>query len=609
MAVALPSGGAMLWTIWIAGALLAIARLLLSLGRVRRLARHASALEDASWQRAADTLGERLGLRRRVRLVVSDAVHTPMAGGTWNPIVFLPAEAVSWDAERRHIVLAHELAHLASHDPLRLVGARLALGLYWFHPLAWLAAKQSSVAREQACDEKVLDLGVLPSAYAQALLDLAERLSPAPRVLAALAMVEPSLLEKRIMAILNNDVRPAGVRRPIALALCVAVITLSVAASRPAARSVTVTTPPLVFAATTVETLAPRLAAPVASDQAAQLTSRDTACSSDDASRGTFSGFTNIDNRGVISEQIGTGGGYRIIQRHFDDLLVCMRSEDVTGSDRPSEWLGRAPRVVIETRRGGSTQSLETVRQAGGVQQTWRINGVDHPFDAAAQAWRTAVLAVLDRTWEVSSLRGQVSSLRGEISSLRGEESSLRGDIASLRGEVSSMRGHASSLRGEESTLRGEISSIMGHESSLRGEIASERGSISSLAGSRYDAGGTERAGIDRRIKDHEVEIARIERDLRDYNADAKVADVERRLQALNTDGKIAAVETEIRTFDEQAKVQAVERQIAALNVNDKTAEVERRIDALDAERRTRQLDDRLADDVKRLSQAIGAIK
>src|SRR5439155_6786288 len=133
-------------------------------------------------------LGVRLGLRRTARLFVHPAVGTPMAGGVWRPAIFLPLSARGWSVEQRDVVLAHELAHLAGRDPLRHIAARLAVAFYWFHPLVWMAARQATVAREQACDEAVLALGTRPSAYARVLLDLAASLRPAPAGLGALPM-------------------------------------------------------------------------------------------------------------------------------------------------------------------------------------------------------------------------------------------------------------------------------------------------------------------------------------------------------------------------------------------------------------------------------------
>src|SRR5260370_6837174 len=93
-----------------------------------------------------------------------------MAGGCWQPTVFLPAAARDWTTERRDVVLTHELAHLAGRDPLRHALARVAVALYWFHPLAWIAAARASAAREAACDEAVIATGVRPSTYARILL-------------------------------------------------------------------------------------------------------------------------------------------------------------------------------------------------------------------------------------------------------------------------------------------------------------------------------------------------------------------------------------------------------------------------------------------------------
>ena len=162
-----------------------------------------------------------------------------MAGGVWRPAIFLPSSARAWSEEQRDLVLAHEIAHLAGHDPLRHVAARLAVALYWFHPLAWMAARQAAAAREQACDEAVLALGTRPSAYARVLLDLAESMQPSPAAFGALPMVQRSHLETRLMAILNDDVRAAGPRQRAARGLVipaigVALCTLLLAAAQPA---------------------------------------------------------------------------------------------------------------------------------------------------------------------------------------------------------------------------------------------------------------------------------------------------------------------------------------------------------------------------------------
>lgn len=601
---------------WLLGTLAAASMLFVSLVRVRRLARRSQALTDASWRSAADALGARLGLRRPARLLVSGLVGTPMAGGVWRPVIFLPLAARDWSVERRDVVLAHELAHLAGHDPLRHLATRLTVACYWFHPLAWIAAREAAVAREQACDEAVLALGTRPSNYARILLELAESLQPSGAGAGALPMVDRSHMETRIMAILNDEVRPSGRRRVAAPAIVVALFTLGVAAAQPAVRAsapapaaaavppdTADVTSPVSVVAPIVSPREPSSGIPAVQPAPAQLEAgRDSACWADTSGRSSFRGYSStreVGGRTVISEQVGARNFDRLIQKTFGDTRLCMLAEgagDWSPTERPSQWLGRARRVVLEAQRRGVVQRLEVA----GQRTSWQVGGTERVFDAAAQQWRDRMLAALDTTWEISSLRGEASSLAGEISSIRGHESSLRGEISSLQGEISSMRGRQSSVRGEESSLRGRISSLRGHVSSLRGAISSEQGSISSLYG---------RGDPPARVSAHEKEIARLEQEIRDYGAEAKVAAVEREIRALDADGKVGAIETEIRAFDLDGKVAAIERQMAALDVDGKVAAIERQITALDVDRRTRQLEGRRDEEVKRLEAALAAIR
>ena len=308
-----------------------------------------------------------------------------------------------------------------------------------------------------------------------------------------------------------------------------------------------------------------------------------------------------------LREQI-TRGSERVIRKP-SAATVCLVAEAVGGqfSDPPSRWIGRARRVVLETRHGGATERLE-IADRGGLQQVkWEVGGRERAMDAAAGQWRERLLAVLDTTWELATLRGQASSLRGEISSIYGQRSSLNGEISSLRGHVSSLRGEISSVRGQESSLHGEISSIRGHLSSLRGSISSERGTISSLTSGGYRS--DDSAAIRDAIARHDKEIARIEQEIRAYDADAKVTVVVKEIAALQTERKVAAIETEIKNFDLDGKVAAIEKQIAALDVAGKTAAIGKQIDGLDSDRRVRQLEERRDEELKRLTAAIAAIR
>ena len=66
-------------------------------------------------------------------------------------------------------------------DCLTLFLARVACGVHWFDPVAWLALHQLRQLQERACDDRVLACGAKPSDYAEDLLAVVASLArPAP---------------------------------------------------------------------------------------------------------------------------------------------------------------------------------------------------------------------------------------------------------------------------------------------------------------------------------------------------------------------------------------------------------------------------------------------
>jgi len=97
------------------------------------------------------------------------------------------------------------LVHVRQTDALRQLLSGIVLSLYWFHPLGWIASRLAAASREEACDERVLELGPRPSEYARHLMSLATGTTTSRLPVAALSMARQSLsrLERRIMAILR----------------------------------------------------------------------------------------------------------------------------------------------------------------------------------------------------------------------------------------------------------------------------------------------------------------------------------------------------------------------------------------------------------------------
>lgn len=222
---------ALMW-VWVTGSLMALLSLAAGWSRFALWVRSGRPVREAVWVQDVNALRRRLGIRQAVRLVESPRAQTAMVGGVFRPVIMLPMNARAWTAERRKTVLTHELIHIRRFDVLRQWLGGVALALYWFHPLSWLAARGAALSREQACDEGVLLLGTPASAYARHLLELAAQPTAEPGAL-ALPMVQRSQLERRVVDILAP--RRPGPGGLFALVLCTLLIVsgLATAVSQP----------------------------------------------------------------------------------------------------------------------------------------------------------------------------------------------------------------------------------------------------------------------------------------------------------------------------------------------------------------------------------------
>src|ERR1041384_5805734 len=155
---------------WLVGAALVLGACAFGSWRIARLAGRAQPVTAPDWVRLLARLRADLGVSRPVRLVAVAGPAMPMTWGTRRPVILLPADATLWSESRRRDVLLHELAHVARRDCLTQLIGVCACALYWFHPLAWLAASRLRIERERACDDRVLAAGPQPSAYAEVLL-------------------------------------------------------------------------------------------------------------------------------------------------------------------------------------------------------------------------------------------------------------------------------------------------------------------------------------------------------------------------------------------------------------------------------------------------------
>jgi len=197
--------------LWILGSAVLFGRLAVQALRIRRVAVSGVVVHGRRTAIAND-VASRLGLCRP-ELVTSVQVAIPLAWGARRPHLLLPPAADAWSDERLRAVCAHEMAHIARGDWLAHLMAEIACGIYWFHPLMWMARNRLGRESEQAADDIVLGLGTTGADYASHLLEIVRAAQPKRRSGATVAMARGSGLERRITVLLDGFVNRARLSR------------------------------------------------------------------------------------------------------------------------------------------------------------------------------------------------------------------------------------------------------------------------------------------------------------------------------------------------------------------------------------------------------------
>ncbi len=131
-----------------------------------------------------------------------------MLGGFFRPTLVIPVDRLGkWAAP----IMLHEMMHYRAGDMWFGLLFRLLCALYWFNPVLWLCFWLMRRDEELACDERVLESGLVsPADYANTLLEefrLRSRLDPMP-----LARFGAAGVKRRIRAILAYRQRSRGAR-------------------------------------------------------------------------------------------------------------------------------------------------------------------------------------------------------------------------------------------------------------------------------------------------------------------------------------------------------------------------------------------------------------
>src|SRR5687768_4014865 len=162
--------------IWLLGIAIFSLRLGGGFGQLYRYKNEGSGMVDDRWTRAFSELCDRTGVQRKVELLRSTVVQTPIAIGTFKPIVLVPASLFLQMSPRElETIIAHELVHIRRYDPLVNLVQCAVEAIFFYHPGVWCISAQIRREREFAADAAVTEVFEDSHVtYARALANLEE---------------------------------------------------------------------------------------------------------------------------------------------------------------------------------------------------------------------------------------------------------------------------------------------------------------------------------------------------------------------------------------------------------------------------------------------------
>jgi beta-lactamase regulating signal transducer with metallopeptidase domain len=202
----------------------------LALVRLVALQARADVLVDGHWLSALARAQRRMGFKHGTALLTSDELASPISWGLVRPVIVLNKRAVD-AADEAEAIIAHELAHVARMDWIKLLLARFATALFWFNPLVWMLAREAHQLREEAADDSVLAADIIDTDYAQLLVGVARHECPGLLLGAHGVAPSKSSLARRVARVLDGR----SERGPVARSFAIGVFTGAVLVAAPLA--------------------------------------------------------------------------------------------------------------------------------------------------------------------------------------------------------------------------------------------------------------------------------------------------------------------------------------------------------------------------------------
>jgi len=213
--------------VWVTGVLILAGRFFILLNSLRRKITTAPTAPPFLQQHLNRT-AEVLGYHQKIELRNSDQLSTPFLYGLRRPVIVLPETLT----DRKHTqeipgILAHEVAHLVSHDLFWMLLGRWLWMLLWFHPLAWRFCSAHNKTCEEVCDGIAADYVGSVDLYSGTLARVALKMAGTMPAVGGVAMLRSANIVQRLRK-LKRQIRFSPLARHwVAISLMTGLIALA----------------------------------------------------------------------------------------------------------------------------------------------------------------------------------------------------------------------------------------------------------------------------------------------------------------------------------------------------------------------------------------------
>ncbi|WP_082651716.1 M56 family metallopeptidase [Gorillibacterium timonense] len=145
--------------VWLVGLLGFAGYYLVSAMTFRVRIRESRRLDNPEALTVLEACRKKLNLRKAIPIYETRLLRSPCLYGLRKPRIYLPEDLVAIaDSKQLTHILLHELAHYKRKDLWFNSLWALSIGLHWYNPFVWFAAKKRKADVEVSCDASVLEI-------------------------------------------------------------------------------------------------------------------------------------------------------------------------------------------------------------------------------------------------------------------------------------------------------------------------------------------------------------------------------------------------------------------------------------------------------------------